>query len=370
MICDDAAEYVSALCDGATIPPTAAQHIAACPDCQARLNDYLALGVELRRIASLEMAAGVPSRSWTKPQNRVATWWQKGWGTMRIPRLAFAVLIAGILTLASVLAVEKVRAHDTGTVVLLNTVGPNGPLMDCPLSTLDKKEASCAWYGKIGSRFLSYEVRLLSRAGSRVQLSIRARTYPSTSAPDEFTPHEFDATPPKEVWFEPGERLKQDVTEVGTLTLTGEWMDHMPIFIGQQKQDLSPGAGELRLASPLLLKDKAVAGDLVGAVSGIFSTGDPNSAVWIYIPGQGSFLLSLLPMEGAVQAHVMLSRISFEEGGHSWEFVTGAPVSRMKNIWVLHQPDLKGPHADSASIGTRALVQLQPGVWVPKEMTY
>ncbi len=54
MICTEAAEFVSALCDGEIIPPTAAEHIGTCPACQARLRDYLNLGVELRRTASLE----------------------------------------------------------------------------------------------------------------------------------------------------------------------------------------------------------------------------------------------------------------------------------------------------------------------------
>ena len=93
----------------------------------------------------------------------------------------------------------------------------------------------------------------------------------------------------KEVWFVPGEQLKIDVPDVGTLTLTGEWMDHMPILIGLHGQDMSPGPGELRIASPLLLKDKTVAGDLAGALSGIFGTDDPDQAVWIYIPGRAVF---------------------------------------------------------------------------------
>ena len=128
-----------------------------------------------------------------------------------------------------------------------------------------------------------------------------------------------------------------------TFTLTGEWMDHVPILMGLHGEDMSPGPGELRFASPLLLKDKRVAGDLAGAVSGIFSTDDPNQAVWMYIPGQGSFLVSLLPMKDAVAADVFLSRISFQEGGHSWEFVTGAPVSRAE------------PYLGSASTGFQAI---------------
>ncbi len=368
MICDDAAEYVSALCDGETIPPTAAQHIATCPDCQARLNDYLALGVELRRTASLELTDKAPSRSWTKPQNRIAMWWQKGWTVMRIPRLAFASLLVLIMGLATTLLVGKVRAHSDGTVVLLNTAAPNRPLADCPLSTQDKNQATCSWYGKIGSQFLAYKVRLLSRDGRRVLLAIRTRTYPAASVPKDIYSFERDIDPAREVWFEPGEPLKLDVFGVGTITLAGEWLDHMPIM-GM----LDPGPRELRFGSPLLLKDKAVVGDLKNVIGGIYSQDDPDRAAAFYIPGEGRFLISPLPMKGAIEAHVALGRISFDEGGHSWELVNGVPVCRADHIWVLHQPDFKpkaiGPNEDTPSFGNPKLVQTEPGVWVPEETT-
>ena len=372
MICTEAAEFVSALCDGEIIPPAAAAHIGACPACQARLHDYLSLGVELRRTASLEQSAPLPARTSdhirTRPQNPLAAFLQKGWGTMRIPRLAFAAMIAGIIALACTLAVVKVGANTDGTVVLLTTTGPGGPLMDCPLSTLDKHQATCSWFGKIGSQPFAYKVNLLRRDNARVLLAIHTRTYVPGENLSSFT---FDADPVakiEEVWFEPGEKLKVDVSDVGALALTGEWMDHIPILMNLHGQDMSPGAGELRFASPLLLKDKRVAGDLAGALSGIFSTDDQNQAVWMYVPGQGGFLVSLLPMKEAVAADVFLSRISFKEGGHSWEFVTGAPVSRANRIWVLHQPDFKptGPNVDAAFVGMRRLVQTAPNEWVPE----
>jgi hypothetical protein len=369
MICNEAAEFVSALCDGEIIPPPAAEHIGTCSTCQGQLRDYLAMGVELRRTASLEQSATLPVRTWTRPQNPLTAFLQKGWGTMRIPRLAFAAMIAGIVALACTLAVVKVGANSNGTVVLLSTTGSNGALMDCPLSTLDKNQAVCDWYGTIGSQNLAYRVRLLSRDEGRVLLAIRTRTYIKGENLSSFT---FDADPVakvKEVWFEPGETLKVNVADVGSLTLTGEWMDHMPILMNLHGQDMSPGPGELRFASPLLLKDKSVAGDLAGALSGIFSTDDPNQAVWMYVPGQGSFLVSLLPMKDAVAADVFLSRISFQEGGHSWEFVTGAPVSRSNRVWVLHQPDFKpmSPNSDVIFVSARRLVQTAAGEWVPKD---
>jgi hypothetical protein len=369
MICNEAAEFVSALCDGEIIPPTAAEHIGTCQACQARLRDYLNLGVELRRTASLEQPISVPVRTWTRPQNPLTALLQKGWGTMRIPRLAFAAMIAGIVALACTLAVVKVGANSSGTVVLLNTTGSSGALMDCPLSTLDKNQAVCDWYGTIGSQNLAYRVRLLSRDEGRVLLAIRTRTYIKGENLSFFTLDADPAAKVKEVWFEPGEKLKVDVADVGSLTLTGEWMDHIPILMNLHGPDMSPGAGELRFASPLLLKDKSVVGDLAGAFAGIFSTDDPNAAAWMYIPGQGSFLVSLLPMKDAVAADVFLSRISFQEGGHSWEFVTGAPVSRANRVWVLHQPDFKltAPNSDVIFVSTRRLVQTASGEWVPND---
>jgi hypothetical protein len=363
MICDDAAEYISALCDGETIPPPAAQHIGACPDCQARLGDYLAMGVELRRAASLGLADAVPSRVWTKPQNRFATWWQKGWGTVRIPRVAFAGLIAGILVLASALAVNRARAQNTGTVVLLTTVGPNGTLADCALSTQDRNQYPCVWYGKVGSRFLAYRVFLVSREGGRVKLWIGTTTYTPGASPSS---PESQAGSTKSIWFEPGEPLKFNVPQIGTLTLEGEWMDHMPIWGA-----LDPIPNELRLGRPLLLKDNVVVGDLSPFIGGIFSADFLDSAFGFYISGQGRFLLAQLPMKGAVEARVVQGRISFNEGGHSWELLSGVPVCRADHIWVLHQPDFKpkaiGPNGVSCCSNGK-LMQTEPGLWEPQEM--
>jgi len=368
MTCDDFAEHVSALCDGQTIPPTAAQHIAVCPDCETRLSDYLALGVELRRQASLELVNAVPARTWIKPENQIAALWQKGLTNMKVPRFAFAGLVIGILALASIVTVDNARAHETGTVVLLSTLGPDGILGDCPLSTLDKNQAVCAGLGRIGMQLLGYKIELVSRDGDRVLLAIRTRTYPIVpGGTKSFSPFELDADPAREVWFEPGEPLKFEIAGGGSLTLKGEWLDHMPV-LGLHKEDLSPGPNELRFASPLLLKDKVEVVDLVGGVSGLFNTDDSNWAVQVYVPGQGRFLISLLPMKDAIEAKVMFSRISFDEGGHSWEFVTGAPVSRTDKLWVLHQAAFTMPGADSPSVGNMKLVQEQTGVWVPQDM--
>ncbi len=66
MTCEEAAEFVSALCDYETIPQAAAGHIGACASCQARLKEYIEIGVELRRVASLESLEEARPRAWEK----------------------------------------------------------------------------------------------------------------------------------------------------------------------------------------------------------------------------------------------------------------------------------------------------------------
>ncbi|MGA9584907.1 MAG: hypothetical protein WBQ95_06230 [Terracidiphilus sp.] len=369
MICTEAAEFVSALCDGEIIPPPAAEHIGTCPACQSRLHDYLSLGVELRRTASLEQSPSIPARTWTRPQNPLTAFLQKGWGTMRIPRLAFAALIAGIVALACTLAVVKVGANSNGTVVLLNTAGPIGPLMDCPLSTQDKNQATCTFIGQMNGKIVGYKVDLVNRETNRVQLAMRTKVF-GPVASGGYSLSGIESEPEKLVWFEPGEPLRVDVTDVGILTFTGEWMDHMPILIGLHGQDVSPGPGEVRFASPLILKDKKLVGDLIGSVGGVFSTDDLDlNAIVIYIPGEGRFLISQLQMKGAVKGQVALSRLSFEEGGHAWELVNGVPITRADSLWVLHEPDFKMKFAsqsgDHIAFGNTKLRQIASGEWVP-----
>ena len=64
------------------------------------------------------------------------------------------------------------------------------------------------------------------------------------------SPLDFDDVPSEEYWFEPGNTLKVNIPEVGTLSITGEWMDHMPVMPFQNNQAIDPGAGELRSSHP------------------------------------------------------------------------------------------------------------------------
>ena len=337
MACNEASEFISALCDGEMIPSAVAEHIGDCATCQVTLRDYLSLGAELRRTASLEHPAHVPPLNWTRRRPPFTTLLQKGWRTMRIPRFAFAAMIAGIVVLASTLAVVKVGAHATGTVVLLNTAGPNGPLLvDCPLSTQDRYHATCGSYSRMNGKSTGIKVDLVNHETNRVELAIRTKVFGEPLGGASLSGIENE--PEKLVWFEPGQPLKIVVPDLGTLTLTGEWMDHVPALIGSSNHELDPQADELRVVMPLLLKDRKVVGDLKVASATADKMGE---CILIYFPGEGLFVLSLSPVPGAVKAQVTMSRVSFAEGSHGYTFLTGVPVARGDQIWVLHEAAFK-----------------------------
>ncbi len=311
------------------------------------------MGAELRCAASLEIENSVAPRIWTKPRGTFAIWFQKGLGSMKIPRLVFAVLVGAIAVLVSTLAVVRVGAHSDGTVVVLEIAPPDGDIDVCALSTQDKTQTTCGSIGGMNGKTVGYRIDLVGRHGSGVELAVRSKTFGFLSG--SFALSDVQNEPAKQAFFEPGQTLKVDLVGAGTLSITGEWFDHVPAFIGSSSH-IDPGPGELRIVSPLLLSGHKVLGDMQG---GSAITDKAGWGVVVYMPGEGRFILSLSPMQGAAQADVAFNRISFQDGGRSYTFVNGSPVTRVKNIWVLHEADYKLlDHAGELGyIGTEDLTQ-------------
>lgn len=367
MNCADVSEYVSALCDGEIIPSTAAEHIGNCPSCQAQLRGYLEMGAELRRTASLVYFDSVPPLGLAKPQNRLATWWHKGWTTMRIPRLAFVVLIGSVVALASSLAVVKVRARSNGTVVLLSISTGAGQPTECALSLVDKSPQGCARIGDVDGNVLGYTVHLVSHEDGRVELGVRMRQWPAKPGTStSYGLNDVDKLPEQDYWFAPGDKLKIENSGLPTLTVTGAWMDHVPSFIGASEMD--PGPEEIRIISPLLLRGKELVGDLSGAST---TQNQPDAAALLYFPNYGAYIIANSRIEGAIEADVNLNRISFQENGEQYLFLTGTPITRAKHVWVLHRPNFKATDfnpdmKDTVFLSSEALRETNPGLWVPK----
>ena len=346
MRCDEVAEYISALYDGELVPREAAEHTACCAHCRELLKEYAEMGAAVRSYGSLLIAEPVPERTWLTTKQDKITLWKKGLEMMRIPRIAFACLVLLLIVLGSRLAVVEVRAHEDGSVLMLKLTPAHGDGVPCDVSASDTSYNHCSGIAQIDTSKLLYAVRALRKEGGRVLLSVKTQVSPQ--GPASFGPGTEASLPETQVWFTPGQSLSLPNTGELKLALTGEWSDHMPVKFFENKL-LDPGANEIRLSSPLLLKNNKLAADAVNVSA---DADQPGDGVSLFVPGEGRFLLSLTEIAGAVPAKVEFNRVSFESEGQAYVIVAGVPVSRSEKIWVLHdagQKPLPDP-ADGPSI--------------------
>jgi hypothetical protein len=79
-----------------------------------RLNEYAEMGAELRDLASAAAPRAIPEGRWRLAEPATANNWLRKWrGTMRIPRFAFALMLAALLALSLSTGLFLTRA--TGT---------------------------------------------------------------------------------------------------------------------------------------------------------------------------------------------------------------------------------------------------------------
>ncbi len=327
MKCQEAEEFVSALCDGELIPRDAAQHLDTCEYCQARLREYFEMGAELRLMGSLEMQKGVPGRAWAKKQSGFTNLWEKVWGTMMIPRFAFGLLLAAVVVLGSSLVATRARAHSEGPVVMFSITPKGGQGNLCPMPTVGKLDGACGFL----SSSLSYNIRVIARDGDRIKLGAQSSYRESSGQNDHgMSWEQFRKLPEETYFFTPGDRLEIPVSGTGPIEVTGEWMDHMPPMPVTPNMD--PKAGELRIFSPVLLKAKNVVIDMEGGSATGVDTG--RDGVVLYGQGEGRFEFGLSPFKGAIEAKISQNRMTFKIDGQPYTLITGAPISRSEVAWV------------------------------------
>lgn len=350
MRCDEAAEYVSALCDGETIPREAAAHVRDCSVCAGLMQEYIALGAALRREASLALCAPPPAPHWETKTGVLHRLWRKGWETMRVPRMAFAALV--LLALTAVGAGWKMRsvgAQGNGSVVLLTIEreGQSGAVV-CPLSLDDANQPGCAFAGNIDPVKKSGVLfKAAGRANGAVRLIVRSAT--RTAPPYDL---ELDKQPGRVVILMPGVPLKLPVEGIGTFILHGEWSDHMPPNIGVQVKNIDPEPAELRIMEPALLREDTRVGDLTGSAS---TNNGFEHGVEIVFPKSGRYLFSLVPIRDSVEGKIHMGRIDFEYNGTKYTLLTGTPIARQEKVWVQAEPDYK---TNSYGISTPSLRDL------------
>jgi hypothetical protein len=350
MKCEGAAELVSVLCDGETIPREVAEHIGECEACRARLNAYSTMGAELRRVASLEEQREVKAGSWEKAERVRLNWWQKGRTTMRIPRLAFALMLGMILLLSGGLVLVRARTGTGGpALVLTYKIPPDGRTARCTITTDGNPRTNHCNYSTGGpSGVLTVNIRFVSKVGERTELGIKTRYETQARGRSINNTDSLKEVPEELVWLEPGNKEGISVPGLGEVELTGEYMDHVPALRYRPEEPLDPLKSEFRIVSPVLIRGKEVLFNLGGSDS--TDSGDADAALMIYFPGEGRYLISTLPFEGAVEGKVELGQIKFSLEGQDYLLLTAMPTTRSEHVWVTHDPRYKlSEHMPGAS---------------------
>jgi hypothetical protein len=70
-------------------------------------------------------------------------------------------------------------------------------------------------------------------------------------------------------------------------------------------------------------------------------TGASDATLMLYVPGEGRYLVSVVPFEGAVEGSVHLGQITFSLEGHDYLLLTSMPVTVLEHVWVKQEPDFK-----------------------------
>lgn len=264
---------------------------------------------------------------------------------MKLPRVVVATLALVIIGLGSKLALVQARAHSNESVLEIKIKMGDEHEFSCAISVLNAKRESCGGLARVEGVDLAYSISLVRQEGERVLLSVRSEYPPQF---ERLGPDEVKSMPETQQWFTPGETLPLKIAGTTKVVITGVWSDHMTSFFAQD-DTLDPAAGELRVMSPVILQDGKLVQDFKGASA---IADKPNMGIQVYWPGGGRFSISPVAIPGAVVAKVELNRISFVADGQSYEVITGMPVSRMGQVWVLHDAGYS-PRETGWQIGTQ-----------------
>ena len=142
---------------------------------------------------------------------------------MRIPRMAFVLLLTVVVAVSSGLTLIGARAHEHGSVAILKVALRDEEtakkIMPCTLSTEGKNYSDCDNSVGMRSGSFSYKIKLLSRDGNRIQLGVRAALVNRANS-TETVAQKLQGATEREYWFEPGETLKIDVDGLGPVAVT------------------------------------------------------------------------------------------------------------------------------------------------------
>lgn len=346
MNCKQVGEYISTLCDGQRIPRDAAEHIGGCQTCREQLNEYAAIGSELRRLASLDEIAPLADDDWRQSVNKLG-WWQKGLTTMRIPKLAFGVMLIAIIALSGGVVLVRARAGlaDGRFLELKYKFAPSGLThsgrVDICIIRVDgnQKGNTCDFVDHGREGLLLMNTRLTGKVGDSAQLRIRAKYVPGDGDTEvNYGEALFKDVPERALSLEPGEKQEFEVAGLGNVEVEGEYLDHIPPLVYRPQETLDPNPKEFRIVAPVLVRGNQV---IANADGSSIDTGDSDATLMLYVPGGGRYLISVTPFESAVEGSVHLGKIAFSLEGHDYLLLTSMPITVSEHVWVKHEPAFK-----------------------------
>lgn len=354
MTCDQAAEFMSRLFDGDSIPREAAVHLEDCAACRQRLADYSRMSVELRRYACAMLDEGLPEVSWEKNRQRPRSLWSLWRQTMKIPRFAFALMLVLIAALSTGLVLVRARDNQPWWFELdvqfapREATAPSVPsAKDLEGETgttgirsadLERNASGLDFVNSLAQSQLAWTVRLIDSKDGVQQIGIRACEVP-LGVDRKSAIEQAHAAPEQVDWYEPGKSIQIRLPESEPhLRITAQVLNESPAFL-YLKQSILPKPDQLRLVWPALLRN----GKFIGGLNGGTAEASGDGVAALFIPRQGLFLFSREKFEGAAQATLENSQVTFSLDGQSYMLFTGAPMAVFNGdargtIWVRHLP--------------------------------
>jgi hypothetical protein len=334
-MCLQAAEFISALCDGESIPREVARHIGQCDVCQLRLHDYVRMGVELKRLASASAPASVKPIYWTNERRSKFNLWRIWRESMRIPRVAFALMVMVI----AVLSFRIASVHATGARqwLLMHVWDENGKEQAKLIAGFapDEKSPNPTIMIAVPRGTLGLNIVLLGEREGAANLGIRAMYFPP-DADKSRQREQLRSAPMKEITCVPGQRTPLVVEGYGSIEIGAEVTDKLPEGADPNKRTLFPPQGSLNVSGSLVLlnedkvESKAVAGSgQIAAADGYFA---------LRAPGNGRYVFAARPFDGAVEGQLNFNQIQFKLDGQSYLLLAGSPVAHdsQQQMWVRY----------------------------------
>lgn len=300
------------------------------------------MGAELRRLASLDESAPVARVDGRLKSAKKIGWRERGLATMKIPRMAFGAMLIAIVALSSGLVMVRARAG-TGAGRFLelkykpfSAARPNICVVRADGSQEDN---TCDFVDHGREGLLLMNTRVVANEGGRAQLGIRAKYIPGAQETEvNYSEALFKDIPETLLAVEPGDKQEIQVTNLGTVEVEAEYLDHIPPLVYRPQETLDPSPREFRIVAPVLVRDNEV---IANADGSSIDTGSPDATLMFYVPGEGRYLVSSVPFESAVEGKVHLGKITFSLEGHDYLLLTSMPITVSDHVWVKHESDFK-----------------------------